>query len=196
LPGDHFAPAHDIIDFVTLAYEDKLKVTDCMYHATMDHYVDVPLSKGIRRMLRDEIFGVKPGTIFSFYDMWCLIPFSFVLDWILPIGRFLRYFDKKNVQAKVIIYNFCESVSWNAQLRRKFTDVNDILLKSPYSGWTAWTPNSQSAQACFTERQYYRYLTRPKEANVPPAQMPRFELPNGVELSFAWALWRSRKGRS
>lgn len=74
-------------------------------------------------------YGLSP----NFYVVWDMIPYSFIVDWFLPIGDTLNVWDTERQ------FNQYYSVK-DVQFSLKYEAQNDIGVVSCYSRWLTGTP--------------------------------------------------------
>ncbi|DAD52714.1 TPA_asm: maturation protein [ssRNA phage SRR7976310_14] len=79
------------------------------YHATMRYRYSLPpelrTAKGKLKALLD-VLGVNSNPAI----LWNAIPFTFILDWVFNVGKFLDQFKVTNVTFQTEILDFCHSV--------------------------------------------------------------------------------------
>lgn len=83
-----------------------------VYHATMRYSYKVPGALDHSQRIRGylDAFGVRldPSII------WNAIPFSFLLDWVVNVGGFLRRLSVDNLKLETVIEDFCSS--WKSEI--------------------------------------------------------------------------------
>jgi hypothetical protein len=91
------------------------------YHMTIEYYYTLPKVGALRRHLRAlmDALGIRmdPSVI------WNAIPYSFVVDWVLDVGGFLRNFTPTDLDMQVVILDASHSVKWS--------HVVDVTGESP-----------------------------------------------------------------
>jgi len=84
-------------------------------HVTIDYAYrldDIPQSQQRVRALRDALgININPNTI------WNAIPWSFVVDWLVKVDKFLSEISGTAIDPKVLIYNCCYSFSCTRTVR-------------------------------------------------------------------------------
>lgn len=128
--------------------------TESMYYATLRcRYRYQPLSE-LDALLRLWGLRVTPEAI------WNAIPFSFVVDWILRVGDWLRQFDR-DTAVTVEIIDYCDTVkalSIVEEATGEGTACNDLtLLMQQYPGvvmWR-WTRSAYKRTPCLPNTGYY-----------------------------------------
>jgi len=183
----------DGVKSVLLYYIDRDELSDCRYHATMDFTARLPLAWTMRSLLRDMTWGFQRGTIISLRDAWNLVPFSFILDWIYPIDRFLgslQYLEELPVT--VDIYNYCESFKYHLERTRNWQAADCFIETTTAANFGPWQVLPQSIRPKMIEDGYYRYLwPRPGAPGPRPFEGTISGL-NGTQISFVWALSHQR----
>jgi hypothetical protein len=103
-----------------------------VYHATMRYTYSCPGVLDTLAKLRGwlDAFGVRLDASI----IWNAIPFSFIIDWVVDVGGFLRRFSEDNLGLQVVIEDFCSSVSSKII---KETDVS-IRRKNTSTGVTTY----------------------------------------------------------
>jgi hypothetical protein len=88
-----------------------------IYHATMRYSYRVPGAKDLQYKIKGwlDAFGVKLDASI----IWNAIPFSFIIDWIVDVGGFLRSFSEDNLGLQVNIEDFCSSVSHSSLVQKR-----------------------------------------------------------------------------
>lgn len=81
-----------------------------VYRATMRYKYALPALSDVEYKVKGylDALGVRmdPSII------WNAIPFSFLVDWVVDVGGFLRSFSTNNIQPTVHIEDFCSSVKF------------------------------------------------------------------------------------
>lgn len=166
------------------------------FHATLDYTYNVPAvntldmqSAALKAMCMS--LGVKP----SLADLWELVPFSFVVDWFLKVGPWLKQFDVDLLPAEVVVHDYCRSFRYNLVQDTKVVDLGSFIepgsSNSTHLDWSV-TPSSDVASTDVTS--FYRLpgVPAPKEALSPDFRTPRgLQWVSGAAL----ALSRQRKRR-
>jgi hypothetical protein len=92
-------------------------------HATIEYYYTLPKVSELRRKIRGylDAFGVRldPSII------WNAIPLSFVVDWVIDVGGFLRRFTPTDLGMNVVISD--------ASYSYKYHYLGEMTVKAPRS---------------------------------------------------------------
>lgn len=147
-------------------YEEKFGITVLYSYSMPDELFK----------LENEIgaFMASIGIVPSLNTVWELIPFSFVVDWFIPIGKFLSRFNASPLPIKVNIHDICFTKKWKY----------NYFLTGNYSCRAAADMNFYHA----TVERYVRtvgieHLTR----------LPAFRWPSLYQLSLGLALGKSKR---
>jgi hypothetical protein len=76
------------------------------------------------------MYGLSP----SFYVIWDMIPYSFIVDWFIPVGDILNSYDKKSMYERT--YDF-SNLWYSLKYERTVADGSSI---SAYTRWGASSP--------------------------------------------------------
>jgi hypothetical protein len=158
------------------------------YHATIDYTYTFPQGAfgETRRKIRGflEALGIKINP----QIIWNAIPFSFVVDWIIDVGGWLRQFSPNDLGMEVVIHDASHSVKWS--------QVATITCYAPINRRPATQPitttiNSYKWEVSTEERYYY------ERARWRPALelTDGFQLPTFMQFSLAGALAGTRDKR-
>jgi len=90
------------------------------------------------------------GVNFNPVIIWNAIPWSFVVDWIIGVNRFLDQFESRNIKPKTTIHRWC----WSYSVVRNITLLKDVNVA------TYWTALSVPV-AKHTESAYKRSNSTP-----------------------------------
>jgi len=182
LPGDVTTRYENIADpsFCGGAeYNRKYFCSNATFRATMEYSYLLPqLSEEdlLLRGLLDEL-----GVNFTPKIIWNAIPWSFVIDWVIGVNRFLDNFGTRNLEPVTNIHRYCASLHVN---RTTSTSMN-IGYHSPH-GQTGMTP------ACTVVEDAYKRML----IELTSTDMYRSIESSGLnpkEFSLAGALLLSRK---
>jgi hypothetical protein len=86
-----------------------VKYTDAQFHAQMEYSYSIPdwqRENAAIRGLLDQM-GVNLNPVI----LWNAIPWSFVLDWVIGVNRYLTRFRQSNLEPCTTIHRWCWSVS-------------------------------------------------------------------------------------
>jgi hypothetical protein len=133
-------------------YRRERRLEAGVYHATMRYTYKVPGVLGARNTIKGymDALGVRldPSII------WNAIPLSFLLDWVVNVGGFLRRFSVDNLGLVTTIEDFCSS--WKSET------VVDVAV-GHLSTWETADPDnlnqSRLSQIGFITDKYYERRT-------------------------------------
>lgn len=96
------------------------------YHATLVYRYTLPSGRGavytkMKALL--DAFGVRP----DFSIIWNAIPFSFVVDWFVDVGGFLRSFTPTDLDMKVSVLDYSQSVKYVQSTQTDYTIHHDFF---------------------------------------------------------------------
>jgi len=95
-----------------------------MFRAKLVYSYTMPGASGSMRTIQGylDALGVKldPSII------WNAIPFSFIVDWVLDVGKFLKSFSIDNLDIRTEILSFTTSVKWQIVHRVSFEHPRDL----------------------------------------------------------------------
>lgn len=112
LHKDSEISGEDVTSYSTMRYLGKRNVT---FYATIKYTYSVPGIDQEYSKLRAylDILGLKDNlSVF-----WEAIPFSFVVDWFVGVGKFLQQFDKDFLNSVVTIQDFCYTLDVNQETK-------------------------------------------------------------------------------
>lgn len=183
------------------------EISDYTFQATMDFEYSIPKILGLSQKMQHfyatlETFGV----VLSLKDFWEMVPFSFVVDWVLGVSDWLEDIGEVNaLPVEVIIYDYCRSIRY--RLDRKQTLVlhqaryngpawNQAFGPWPGPSWDQWpadrfTPPTHDV-AVETVTSYYR------KAGIPvfdKSKFPDMKTPKGIFMVTGAALIAQRMFR-
>lgn len=100
-----------------------------VYHAEIEYYYDYPevTDKLSRLESLLDILGIGRNPI---KELWELIPWSFVVDWVIDIGQWLDNFDSPRVKPHTVITKWC----WSQSIQRTVRIETDYTASTP-PGW-------------------------------------------------------------
>lgn len=143
--------AKDIIPFgFTLWGKDSRTVTDLEYHATMKFSYRLPkYGQAMKAFLASlDLYGVNV----SVSDLWEIVPFSFLLDWVFDVSSWLESHDFVNLPVTVDIIDFADSISYKRE------DKFSVDSVTP-SQWQTLDSTLSRTKEC-----YYRWPGTPPDA--------------------------------
>lgn len=155
-----------------VAVRTKRDVHAPSYHATMRYRYDLPNYSAFTLQFLGELdhWGIN----LSISDIWELVPFSFVVDWVFNLGQQLRKLDLTNLSVDVVVEDFCHSIKWQ--------ETKTVRFQPQWAEWTSTTPEHVSSE---TRDVYYRYAELPQPNDL---QWPGWRLPSGFQLVIGTAL--------
>jgi len=127
-------------------------VLEPIYHATLVYSYSIPGVSGVRRKIRGwlDSFGVR----FDPAVVWNATPFSFVVDWLVDIGGFLRSFSPTDLGMNIVILDASHSVKYHSIgsitgvlphfNNQKYTEVNLWTDERYYYERAPWIPRMHS----------------------------------------------------
>jgi hypothetical protein len=146
-------------------------------HATLVYHYTLPRVSEIRRKIRGylDAFGVRldPSII------WNAIPLSFVVDWVLDVGGFLRRFTPNDLGMEVSVHDASYSL--------KYHMVSDTNVSSPTDTHGVLPAISSETVCQYTHRYYERVPWIPNLFSVSS------QLPSGMQYALGGALGISRE---
>lgn len=145
--SDSLSFAADIADVDYVEGIAQRKISNLEYHATMKFSYHLPnYGAGLQAFLASlDSYGIN----FSPSDLWEIIPFSFLVDWVLNVGESLKGLDKENLPVTVVIHDFCHSVKYT---REDTFVIQDVVP----SNWTPLSTTFSWRREC-----YYRWRGLP-----------------------------------
>lgn len=149
-------PSYHFLDGVLSEISGSTRYTRTVevdYFATMEFEYRIPNLDAFTTHLCSALdyWGVN----FSPSDIWEVIPFSFVVDWVVDVGSWLEGFDTSNLNVQVVIYDYCRTIKYDYVRTDELAsidyvyDANDILMDGV---WTSPVP----ALASHVVKAYYR----------------------------------------
>lgn len=145
-------------------------------HATLEYYYTLPNVSETRRKIRAymDAFGVRldPAII------WNAIPLSFVIDWVIDVGGFLRRFTPNDLGMQVVVSDASYSL--------KYHYLGEATLFYPPS--SSYFGRNITKTVLQDERRYYERRTW-----IPNLFASQARLPTGMQYSLGGALIISRR---
>lgn len=132
-----------------------------------------------------DMLGVNlnPNTI------WQLIPFSFVVDWVVDIGQWLDQFKIENMKPKVNIMQYCWSIR-----KERYTSVTN-RLGSVVTYNRGGLNRSYISYPVVHETSYRRGIDRPSTSSFTTSGLSPTELSLGAALILTRRRFKPRKLR-
>lgn len=93
-----------------------------VYHATMDYTYSCPNLDNLQgqiRALRDLL-----GLRFGLSQLWEAIPFSFVVDWFIRVGDWLKQYEQPLVPVNLTVVDYCESYKIESSIEWEYYGVS------------------------------------------------------------------------
>lgn len=193
-PHDNFHFARDHFRNMRLGTQTKRKVNRLSYHATMDFSYNIGdnIPESLMRFYAAlDHWGVN----LSISDVWELIPFSFVVDWVWNVGSIVQRLDLTNLPIQVVVYDFCRSFRYDLEETIRITGVEEICLDSTTPDnlllWDLTAPaNGVVFQSNTTS--YHRMVGIPRPSEE---VLPNLTFPSGMRWVTASALVLQRRRR-
>lgn len=182
--------ASDVYHTATLETDEALTVTGCKYHATLEFMYQLVAAEEMKRLyLTLDRFGLN----LNLEDLWEILPFSFVVDWVLGVGNYLSQFQVKQLEPDIVVYDFCESIVYTYMRAARFTGLRELRLSGSeiYEDPSAWMVFDLGTAHIARSHVYCRRRSMPMYCN--DAGVPSWKLPNGRNLIDGTALWSSRR---
>jgi hypothetical protein len=166
---------------ITFDTHTTREIKDLVFHATLEFEYRLPDVTPFMASLYAELdswgINLSPSLI------WEAIPFSFVVDWVVNVGGWLKRFDKTNLPVQIVIYNYSYSIKYRLSEKTVTVGVSDLRWtpggNDDSEGWT--TPVDLVSAGSVTS--YHRFVGVPQ---ITPESL--FRLPNGWQLVTGTAL--------
>lgn len=152
-----------------------------------EYRIDSEVGPFLQRLFAElDYWGIN----LSVSDVWAVIPFSFVIDWVLNVSQMLQRFDKTNLPVDVVIYDYCRSLKYKLDEQVRIKDLVSVDSISPYynPSFSTLTPGNEGAVQ-LTTHSYHRVSGIPQ---MPKYLMPEYKTPKGLHWVLATALGISR----
>lgn len=131
-----------------------------------------PMALSFPDQLKLELAREQLGLNFKNRRVWDAIPYSFVIDWVLPIQTFLDQFDGTSVPEEYVI----NGSKWIGRKSVTATSVVFTLLPTPSANYKV----AEGGNKVLTwEGEYSSYTRSTTESwALPPLYIPQLQLPN------------------
>lgn len=184
-----WAFARDFFTEITFSTVTTRKLEGLTHHATMEfeYRIDSEVGPFLQRLFAElDYWGIN----LSVSDVWAVIPFSFIIDWVLNVSQMLQRFDKTNLPVDVVIYDYCRSLKYKLDEQVRIKDLVSVDSISPYynPSFSTLTPGNEGAVQ-LTTHSYHRVSGIPQ---MPKYLMPEYKTPKGLHWVLATALGISR----
>jgi len=174
-----------LISALTLKGTYQRSVKGLVFHATAKYKYTLPdYSAGVKSLLAElDHWGLN----LSPSDLWELIPFSFVIDWVINIGGWLKQFDAVNLPVQVEILDYCYSLGY--EYTQEFNDCTVYRLDSAAGNTDEpgeWTITPANGFDAVRSKSYYRWAGLPEPAAT--GWVPTLRTPKGKHVLISAAL--------
>ncbi len=109
--------------------------------------------------------------------LWQVIPWSFVIDWVLGVGRWLEQFEVKNMEPRINVLQYCWSVK-----KMRSIGTRCIYTASRYYGQSSKHPPSYIDLPQVDETSYRRGIDPPTGNSFTTSGLSPTELSLGAAL--------------
>lgn len=168
-------------------YIDHVKPEKLKYHLTTQYTMDIPDLYGFENFL----LGLDAwGLNFSVSQVWAHVPFSFLLDWIVPVGQWLEEnADRKACPIHITIHQCVESVvgEYTRSLWGQ-APLGVLECGGDFDGYEHLTGCAVDDSALWNGRVYIRWVNN----GLPPTSGPNLRMPKGMKWLSATALLLQR----
>jgi len=124
----------------------------------------------------------KMGIMFDPSIVWNAIPWSFAVDWVIDVSRFLKQYRMANMEPLTVIHKFC----WSQRVQRQITCMHQVVHTNPSQ--VPPTP-TVTINSCFEEA----YVRSPSGLNITAALTGSGINPKEFILASALFLSKKRK---
>jgi hypothetical protein len=166
---------------------DDIDSVEEYYYATLLMRYSIPEMGEIELKIRAflDVLGVRldPAII------WNAIPFSFVVDWVVDVGSFLRSLSLDNLGIRTEIIDFSHSVKSVITRKRRLTCYADLAPKYPLFG----TPLDVMS---VVKTRYERARTIPSQHAITTSGVSLGEAVLGTALVLANRRTKTRRRRN
>lgn len=176
--------------FVDLDTTYLRSISDLSFHATLEYRYSIPkIENDIMKVLRPslEVYGVK----LSLSDIWEVVPFSFVVDWLVGIGPWIEKHipEVSALPVQVVIYDYCRSVKYRLEEHLRIDGINNVFISGNTFDASEWTiPHSSQFRTRYGTG-YYRVPGVPAPSSE---SNPFWRTPKGLQWVSALALAAQR----
>lgn len=157
-----------------------------MYHAEIEYqywYSDLQDQyAGLLGLLDAVGVNFNPGTV------WRAIPFTFLIDWVVGVGRWLDRWKTRNMDPKINIRRYVWSVK-----RQRTTECRYGFIAAPYSTSPAIHVPIISTLPTVFETAYKRSTTMPSRHSFETSGLSAIEFSLGAALALSLGRPQSRK---
>jgi hypothetical protein len=132
-----------------------------------------------------DAFGINlnPATI------WRAIPFSFIVDWVINVGRWLDRLKLRNMEPAINIRRYCWSIK-----RSRRIDCTIGRFSANYSpNSSVFAPDHSIPLPSVSETSYGRWITLPDRTSIESSSLDSEEFTLGAALLLSRRRSRSRR---
>jgi hypothetical protein len=144
------------------------------FNATIRYNYNLPELRGEHALLLGLLDGL--GVNLNPQIIWNAIPWTFVIDWVFDVSRFLKQFTVHNIEPVVNIRNYC----WSIKRARKtygFLTVGENPFGMPFI--------SNSSMPTINDTSYRRVVKWPSYSWIQSSGLSPTEVTLGAALAFA-----------
>jgi len=183
--------ADDVFEEMTLEARFQKEIGSLKFHATLDFSYNIPaVSAGLRQFFAElDYWGIN----LSISDVWQVIPFSFVVDWVFHVGEWLEGLDLENLPVQVVVFDYCRSYKYDLKTSLTFRGLESLTLTPGLvEDVSKWTISPGSGSSVGTLESYYRQTGLPSLSEEQLAL--QLDTPHGFQwVSAATLAWMRRK---
>jgi len=187
-------PYHEITPLGTFTSRRRVNYDLTSFHAQIQYNYNYTRYQIEHAQLLSFLDGI--GVNLNPAIIWNAIPWSFVVDWLVGVGRWLDNRKRLNMEPKINIHRYL----WSAKQRRRI-DVS-YKYETPdnlFAGWSGTPGNSQALIGPFT-RQVVQLPTVVETAYKRSVSLPSSSLLttsglNATEFSLGAALVLTKRSR-
>jgi len=174
-------------DIVSLRTSRRVIYEPTKFHAEIEYhygYSDFQVEFAQLLGLLDQ-FGVNvnPATI------WRAIPFSFVIDWVVNVGRWLDRLKLRNMDPTLNIHKYL----WSVSRRREISCTIERSSANYPPNIGNYYPNGDTALPLVTETSFGRWITLPDRTTLTSGRLDSQEFTLGTALLLSRGRYRRRK---
>jgi len=144
----YYGPAQNL-QRAEMKFGRNVTYNKAMFHATIEY------SYELDQYVRDnaDLYGILDslGVNFNPAIVWNAIPWSFVVDWVLGVSRWLNNYRIRLIEPRTTISNYC----WSIAIDRT------ILVNFSQGAFQVNTPARSGSVSVVVERAYKRVNERP-----------------------------------